>query len=197
MFTGIIQDIGQIEEIDKRGDWTLSIKSNLDSKAIALGSSIAHDGICLTVIEKTDIGFVVRLSSETIQKTTAKNWRVRQNLNLERSLRLGDEMAGHMVLGHVDGVGEILSIEKEQDSLRYCFKLSEAFAPYLAPKGSIALDGISLTINESKGSVFGVNIIPHTQEKTALKEKRVGDLVNFEVDPIARYVVHGLRERKA
>lgn len=195
MFTGIVQEIGRIEKIDTKGDWVVHVSASFPMEELRDGASIACDGICLTVTEKTDQCFVVQLSMETVEKTTARWWRMGGLVNIERALRLGDEMGGHVVSGHVDGVAKIVSVEEEKDSLRYRFELPSAFAPYLAPKGSIAIDGISLTVNEVDGPVFGVNIIPHTQKETTLGGKKAGDLVNFEVDTFARYVVNILKAR--
>lgn len=195
MFTGIIQEIGTIEKIDKGGDWTVWISASLSLTELPIGTSVSCDGICLTVIEKTDRCFVVQLSAETVQKTTARWWQVGTLVNIERSLRMGDEMGGHLVSGHVDGVLKIISRDEENDSIRYQFEIPAEFALYLAPKGSIALDGISLTVNEVDGTVFGVNIIPHTQKETTIGEKKVGSLMNFEIDQIARYVSSILKAR--
>ncbi len=195
MFTGIIQEIGTIERVETKGDWMLWISASFPLSEIKIGTSIACDGICLTVIDKTDKCFVVQLSAETLSKTTARWWRVGTLINIERSLKLGDEIAGHMVAGHVDGVLKIVSVEEEKESFRYRFEIPAEFASYLAPKGSIALDGISLTINEVEGPIFGINIIPHTQKETTIGSKKPGDLMNFEIDTIARYVGNMLKAR--
>jgi len=195
MFTGIIQEIGTIEKIEKNGDWVLTISASFSMDALSIGASVACDGICLTVIEKTDRCFLVQLSTETVQLTTARWWQVGTLINIERSLRMGDEMGGHLVSGHVDGILKVISREDEADSIRYRFEIPAEFALYLAPKGSIALDGVSLTVNEVAGQVFGVNIIPHTQKETTIGEKQVGALMNFEIDQIARYVGNILKAR--
>ncbi len=195
MFTGIIQNIGTVEKIETKGDWIVFLSASFPLDTLALGASIACDGICLTVVEKTDRCFLVQLSSETVSRTTARWWKTGCLVNLERSLKMGDELGGHIVAGHVDGLAKVVSIEEEKDSLRYRFELPAEFAPFLAPKGSIALDGISLTVNEVDGPVFGVNIIPHTQKETTIGQKKPGDLMNFEIDLIARYVGNMLRNR--
>lgn len=195
MFTGIVQEIGTIEKIETKGDWVISISASFPLDALKVGTSIACDGICLTVVDKTDKCFIVQLSTETVEKTTARWWRTGTLVNIERSLCVGDEMGGHFVAGHVDGVLKIVSVEEEKDSLRYRFEIPAAFTPYLASKGSIALDGISLTINEVEGPVFGINIIPHTQKETTIGGKKAGDLMNFEIDLISRYVVNALKAR--
>lgn len=188
MFTGIVQEIGTIETLETRGDWTVCISASFSLDALRIGTSVACDGICLTVADKNEKGFLAQLSAETLDRTTARWWRAGGLVNIERSLRLGDEMAGHMVSGHVDGVVKIVAKEDEGESFRYRLEAPAEFAPFLAPKGSIALDGISLTINDVEGSCFGVNIVPHTQKETTMGAKEVGHLMNFEVDMIARYV---------
>jgi len=188
MFTGIIQAIGTIHSIDRLGDWTVTVVPRTPLGDIALGSSIACSGICLTVTESAADHFKVQVSSETLEKTTASRWNVGVRLNLERSLRMGDEVGGHLVAGHVDGLARVAHREKDGDSLRYQFEVPHEFAPFLAPKGSITLDGVSLTINEVEGARFGVNIIPHTRLMTTLGECQPGDMVNFEVDMVARYI---------
>jgi len=196
MFTGIIQEIGTIEKIETKGDWVVSISSSLNMDEVKVGASIACDGVCLTVITKNEHCFDVQLSTETLGKTTARWWRVGALVNVESSLKMGDEMGGHIVAGHVDGVLKIVSIEEEKDSLRYRFEIPQEFAMFLASKGSIALDGISLTINEVNGQIFGINIIPHTQKETTIGGKKPGDLMNFEIDLIARYVGTMLKARE-
>lgn len=197
MFTGIIKDVGKIVSIDASGDWRVLIATKLDLENIEIGASIACDGICLTVIEKNIGCFLVQVSSETIGKTTAFMWKTGTNLNLERALRMGDELGGHLLSGHVDGIARIVEKKPEGDSVRYKFLAPVGYEKFIAPKGSIALDGVSLTINEVEGSIFGVNIIPHTQSMTTLGNRNVGDNVNFEVDMIARYVGQMLSQRFA
>ncbi len=195
MFTGIIQDTGAITALDQQGDWRLTVATALALGDVALGASVACSGVCLTVIDKCSNHFMVQLSAETLAKTTAGHWRVGTRLNLERALRVGDELGGHMLLGHVDGVARVLERRVDQDSLRFTFELPAAFARFLAPKGSIALDGVSLTINEVEGARFGVNIIPHTQQMTTLAERLIGEDVNFEVDMMARYIDRLMQNR--
>jgi riboflavin synthase len=189
MFTGIIQDIGTITDIAKNGDWLLSIKTDkLPLATTALGASIACSGICLTVISKTENSFQVQASAETLSKTTIMHWKSGTRINLEPALRMGDELGGHLVTGHIDGVAFVTSKRKEGDSLRLQFEVPHELSRFLAPKGSATLDGTSLTVNEVNGAVFGVNIIPHTQTETTLGALAIGDAVNFEVDMIARYI---------
>lgn len=193
MFTGIIQDIGVVTALDKAGDWVLTIAAaKLPLERLPLGASVACNGICLTVIRKTTADFTVQLSNETVQLTTAQHWQIGQPLNLETALRVGDELGGHIVSGHVDGVAELVAREFEQDSLRLTFALPEKFAAFVAPKGSITLDGVSLTVNQVSGGRFGINIIPYTQQETTLGKLQVGHKVNFEIDMIARYVARML-----
>lgn len=194
MFTGIIQSLGRIEELRKSGDWTMRVAADTSFLRDAeIGASIACNGVCLTVTACDAASFTAQMSQETLSLTTAKNWREGLRLNLERALRVGQELGGHLVSGHVDGVAKVAGMVREHDSLRVTFEASAAFAPYLAVKGSVAVDGVSLTINESCGGGFGVNLVPHTLSVTTLGERKAGDEVNFEVDAIARYVEHRLR----
>ena len=192
MFTGIISDIGNVLEIEPRGDTRLTIACGYDPGTIAIGASIACSGICLTAIEAGRRDgrsfFVVEASAETLQRTTLAQWRPGTRVNLERPLKLGDELGGHIVSGHVDGLAEIVAIEREGDSRRFRFRVPPGLAPFIAPKGSVALDGISLTVNEVEGDNFGVNVIPHTLSVTAWGEAEPGQAVNVEVDMLARYV---------
>jgi riboflavin synthase len=192
MFTGIVTDIGVILETEGRGDLRVRIGTRYDPTGIDLGASIACDGCCLTVVDRgTTDGqswFDVDVSAESLSKTALGAWTKGKRINLERSLKVGDELGGHIVSGHVDGVAEILSITPEGDSLRYKFQAPDALARFIAPKGSIALNGTSLTVNEVEGVVFGVNLIPHTQEVTTWGDARAGDAVNLEIDTLARYV---------
>jgi riboflavin synthase len=190
MFTGIVTDIG---EVVARDGGRFTIACHYRAESIALGASIACAGCCLTV---TDIrahndkrtAFTVDVSNETLSLTTLDAWKPGTRINLERSLKLGDEMGGHMVAGHVDGLAKILSIRPDGDSMRYTFEVPPDLARYVARKGSVALDGTSLTVNEVSGSTFGVNLIPHTLKVTTWGAARAGDSVNFEVDLMARYV---------
>jgi riboflavin synthase len=188
MFTGIITDIGEITRIEKRGDTRFTVRTGYDTAKIDLGASIACSGCCLTAVHFGANSFDVEASSETLSKTTLADWIVGTRINLERSLRLGDELGGHLVSGHVDGVGEILSVTPDGDSKRFAFRAPRALARFIAQKGSVSLDGTSLTVNEVDGETFGVNIIPHTQAATTWGHARAGTRVNIEIDMLARYV---------
>lgn len=196
MFTGIITDLGEVLALEQRGDLRARIATGYDVETIDLGASIACDGVCLTVVA-TGTGprgwFDVEISAETLSKTTIGGWHPGRGLNLERALRVGDELGGHIVSGHVDGVAEIVAMEAEGASTRFTFRAPEALAGFIAPKGSVALNGTSLTVNEVRGAEFGVNIIPHTKAVTTWGQARVGDPVNIEIDTLARYVAR-LRE---
>jgi riboflavin synthase len=191
MFTGIVTDIGEILEREDRGDVRLRIATGYDIAGIDIGASIACSGVCLTVIATgTDPRgwFDVEFSAETTSKTTAGGWAPGTRLNLERALKVGDELGGHIVSGHVAGVAEVLSVMPEGDSTRFRFRVPHALARFIASKGSVALDGTSLTVNEVEGNKFGVNIIPHTKQVTTWGAIRAGDRVNLEIDTLARYV---------
>jgi riboflavin synthase len=195
MFTGIIQDIGEITALDKTGDWKITITTRMLLADLVLGASIACNGICVTVIDKGANHFHAQLSTETLDKTTAKHWHVGQRVNLERALRAGDELGGHYVSGHIDGVARVVGKQGDADSLRLRFEVPKEFAKFIAPKGSIAIDGVSLTVNEVENTIFGVNIIPHTQAMTMLASLHIGDSINFEIDTIARYVDRMMQHR--
>ena len=188
MFTGIVTDIGEIESIEKRGDTRFVIGTGYDPKTIAVGASIACSGCCLTVIQLGKNTFTVEASAETLSRTTLGSWKPGTRINLERPLKMGDELGGHIVSGHVDGAGEIVSIRAEGDSKRFHFRVPHDLARFIAPKGSVTLDGTSLTVNEVKNCDFGVNIIPHTLAVTTWGHAREGDRVNVEIDMLARYV---------
>ena len=193
MFTGIVTDIGEVIAIEKRGDTRLTIATAYDPDGIAIGASIACSGCCLTAVETGRLQdgrgfFAVDASAETLATTTLGYWKAGTRINLERPLRMGDELGGHVVSGHVDDVGEIVRVEPEGDSLRFRFRVSPGIARFIAPKGSVSLDGTSLTVNEVEGNAFGVNIIPHTQAMTTWGKARPGDRVNVEIDMLARYV---------
>lgn len=192
MFTGIVTDIGTIAKVTQSGDTRFDVLTGYDTDTIDLGASISHSGVCLTVIEKGKGAdgdwFAVEASKETLDVTSAGKWHEGTKLNLERALKMGDELGGHIVSGHVDGLAEIIAITPEGDSQRYTFKTTSALMPFIAPKGSVTLDGTSLTINEVDGLTFGVNLIPHTQEVTTWGLSKVGDIVNLEIDVLARYV---------
>tara|TARA_B100000925_G_scaffold214615_1_gene163916 strand:+ start:160 stop:780 length:621 start_codon:yes stop_codon:yes gene_type:complete len=192
MFTGIVTDIGTIAKVIESGDTRFEVLTAYDTDTIDLGASISHSGVCLTVIEKGKGAdgdwFAVEASKETLDVTSAGEWQEGKKLNLERALKMGDELGGHIVSGHVDGLAEITAITPEGDSQRYTFKTTSALMPFIAPKGSVAMDGTSLTVNEVEGLTFGVNLIPHTQEVTTWGLSKVGDIVNLEIDVLARYV---------
>ena len=188
MFTGIITDVGKVRSIETDGDTRLVMATKYNTAGIEIGASVACGGPCLTVVDKGDGWFAVTVSAETLSKTTIGDWEKGTSVNLERSLRLGDEMGGHIVTGHIDCFAAVGSITPEGDSIRLVLELPTAFARFVAPKGSVTLDGVSLTVNEVDGDQFGVNIIPHSQAVTTLGSLKPGDRVNFEVDVLARYV---------
>ena len=190
MFTGIITDIGEVSRVEMRGDMRARIACHYDMAGVDLGASIACDGVCLTVIDKGPDWFDVDISAETLSKTNigANGWAAGKRLNLERALRVGDELGGHIVSGHVDGVALIDEMHDEGDSTRITFRAPEALARFIASKGSVALNGTSLTVNEVDGTRFGINLIPHTQQVTTWSRAQVGDGVNLEIDTLARYV---------
>lgn len=195
MFTGIITDIGQITAISTQADPVYTIATRLDVMMMALGASIACNGVCLTVIARDDTHFQVQISAETLAKTTVMGWQLGTKINLERPMQAGDEFGGHMVSGHVDGVAEIMSRQTEGDSLRFVVRASQDLRKFLAPKGSVTLDGVSLTVNEVVADSFGVNIIPHTQKETIFGILQAGDKVNIEIDMMARYLDRLLQQR--
>ncbi|MEZ5778155.1 MAG: riboflavin synthase [Paracoccaceae bacterium] len=193
MFTGIVSDIGEVIALRQEGDLRARIATSYPIAGIDIGASISCDGVCLTVIETGNDPrgwFDVQISAETVTRTNIgrNGWAVGKRLNLERALKVGDELGGHIVSGHVDGVAEIVSMRDEGDSTRFTFRAPAALAGFIAPKGSVALNGTSLTVNEVEGAEFGVNIIPHTKEVTTWGNAAVGDLVNLEIDTLARYV---------
>jgi len=188
MFTGIITDIGEIIELEKRGDLRARIKTAYDTATVDLGASIASDGVCLTVIALGDDWYDVEISAETVSKTNLASWTQGKRVNLERALKVGDELGGHIVSGHVDGVAEIIAMKDEGDSTRISFRAPEDLAKFIAEKGSVTLNGTSLTVNEVDGNTFGINVIPHTQQVTTWGGVKVGDQVNLEIDTLARYV---------
>lgn len=192
MFTGIITDVGAVRAIEHRGDTRMVIATAYDLSRVEIGASIACSGACLTVVDKGDDWFAVDVSAETLAKTNLGDWQVGSAVNLERALKIGDELGGHIVTGHVDAVGTIADITPEGDSRRFTFAAPLALAGFIAPKGSITINGTSLTVNgvaDSADTVtFGVNIIPHTQQCTTFGTAKVGDRVNLEIDVLARYV---------
>lgn len=188
MFTGIITDLGRVRAIAFGPTTRLEIATAYDTATVAMGASVACNGCCLSVVEKGAGWFAFECSRETLDKTNIGDWKVGTPVNLERALKVGDELGGHLVSGHVDGVGRILSITPDGGSLRITVEAPMVMARSIAPKGSIVLDGISLTVNEVEGNRFGINIIPITQEVTNLGRAKAGDRVNLEIDLIARYV---------
>ncbi len=188
MFTGIITDIGEVRALEKRGDLRARIATGYDTGGIELGASIASDGVCLTVIDLGAGWYDVAISAETVSKTNLGDWTVGKRVNLERALKVGDELGGHIVSGHVDGVAVIVDMKDEGDSTRFTFKAPESLAKFIAPKGSVALNGTSLTVNEVDGCRFGINVIAHTKGATTWGDARIGDRVNLEIDTLARYV---------
>jgi riboflavin synthase len=193
MFTGIVTDVGTVRKAEQRGDLRLVIGTGYDLDTVELGASIACSGVCLTVVDKGADWFAVDVSGETLSKTAAAHWREEARLNLERALRLGDELGGHIVTGHVDAVAEVVGTCPEGDSVRVGLSVPRALAPMIAPKGSVTLDGVSLTVNDVRdaedGSThFSVNIIPHTARETTLSQLGQGQQLNVEVDVLARYI---------
>jgi riboflavin synthase len=188
MFTGIVTDIGHILQLEHRGDLHARIGTTYDLGTVDLGASIACDGVCLTVVDKGDDWFAVDISAESVSKTNIGGWQVGGRVNLERALKVGDELGGHIVSGHVDGVAAVIAMAEEGESTRVTFRVPEPLAKFIAPKGSVALNGTSLTVNEVAGREFGVNFIPHTKEVTTWGGVSVGDEVNLEIDTLARYV---------
>jgi riboflavin synthase len=199
MFTGIVTDVGRIEAVEARGDLRVRIGCGYDTHNIDLGASIACSGVCLTVVDKGEDWFAVDVSGETQRRTAPGMWSEGTRLNLERALKVGDELGGHIVTGHVDGIGEVIEANPENDSVRLTIQAPPPMAAYLSEKGSIAINGISLTVNDvadvTDGVRFGVNIIPHTAQHTAMFV--AGDNVNLEIDVLARYLGRMLEVRKA
>ena len=188
MFTGIITDVGTIKALEQEGDLRARISTGYDTAGIDLGASIASDGVCLTVIELGSDWYDVQISAETVSKTNIGAWTVGKRVNLERALKVGDELGGHIVSGHVDGVAEVVDITDEGDSTRVTLRAPKDLARFIAPKGSVALNGTSLTVNDVSGCDFGINFIPHTKEVTTWGDVKLGDKVNLEIDTLARYV---------
>lgn len=188
MFTGIITDVGRVASVKRRGDMYARIETAYDTAKIDIGASIASDGVCLTVVDLGPGWYGVDISAETLERTNLGAWSEGQRVNLERALKVGDELGGHIVSGHVDGVAEVVALTDEGDSTRVRFLAPAALSKFIAPKGSVALNGTSLTVNEVEGDSFGVNLIPHTKEVTNWGDIAVGDKVNLEIDTLARYV---------
>ena len=193
MFTGIITDVGQITRVGTRGDTRVVVGTSYETLEIDLGASVACSGVCLTVVDKGPDWLAFDVSGETVQRTAQGQWSEGRRLNLERAMKLGDELGGHIVTGHVDGIAEVIGVCPDGDSKRVGFRVSSDLAPFLAPKGSVTVDGVSLTVNEvsdaEDGSThFAVNIIPHTQAVTTLSDLAPGSAVNIEIDVLARYL---------
>lgn len=188
MFTGIITDVGIVRKIETAGDTRFDVTTGYDLQTVALGASIACNGVCLTVIETGEDWFAVQASGETLAVTTLGTLEQGDRLNLERALCLGDELGGHLVCGHVDGKAELVRVTPEGESLRMTLRAPDGLKKYIAPKGSVTLDGISLTVNEVDDRDFGINIIPHTRQMTTLSFVKPGDVLNLEIDMLARYV---------
>jgi riboflavin synthase len=200
MFTGIITNVGQVAGVEQRGDLRLTIGCGYDMNTVDLGASIACSGVCLTVVDKGADWFAVDVSAETLSRTAPEGWQKGAKLNLERALRLGDELGGHIVTGHVDEVGQVESLADVGDSTRVAILAPAAVAPYIAPKGSITLDGVSLTVNAVEpapdGVRFTVNIIPHTAAQTSFADLAPGRRVNIEIDVLARYIGRMMEMRR-
>lgn len=199
MFTGIITDVGTVRNAEQRGDLRLVIGTAFEMNSVDLGASIACSGACLTVVDKGPDWFAVDLSAETVSCTAADLWREGARLNLERALRMGDELGGHMVTGHVDGLGKVVEIRTEGDSKRVEVRVNRALGPMISSKGSVTLDGVSLTVNEVRdaedGTHFGINLIPHTGQQTTLGDVSRGRQLHVEVDVLARYLDRMLTAR--
>jgi riboflavin synthase len=200
MFTGIVTDVGTVRSAEQRGDLRLQIQTGYDLDTVDLGTSIACSGVCLTVVDKGDDWFAVDVSAETASRTAADQWREGAKLNLERSLRLGDELGGHIVTGHVDAVAEVVGVCPEGDSTRIGLSVPTTLGPMIAAKGSVSLDGVSLTVNDVRDAEdgtthFSINLIPHTTQNTTLGEIEPGRQLNVEVDVLARYIDRMLAAR--
>ena len=192
MFTGIVSDVGRIRAVERRGDTRVVVETAFDTASVDLGASISCSGVCLTVVDKGPGWFAVDVSGETLSRTAQGQWSEGRRLNLERAMKLGDELGGHIVTGHVDGLAEVVETRPEGGSKRIRFSVSREIAPFLAPKGSVTIDGVSLTVNEVRdaadGALFSVNVIPHTQAATTLGALERGQAVNIEIDVLARYL---------
>ncbi len=188
MFTGIVTDIGKVSALEKKGDTRIEITTKIDTASINIGASICCSGACMTVIERQDNWFAIEASSETLSRTILGSWELNTPVNIERALKVGDEMGGHIVSGHVDGIAKVIDIYKEGDSMRVKFTTNDMLIRFIAPKGSVTLNGVSLTINEVDEMSFGVNLVSHTQVETTLGKLSTGEMVNVEIDMLARYV---------
>lgn len=189
MFTGIVTDVGRVRAVrDTNRDRRFEVETRFDLSTVDIGASISHAGCCLTVVEKGADWFAVEVSGETLSMTTLSDWHEGRPVNLERAAKVGDELGGHIVSGHVDGVGEVISVESEGGSHRVRIRAPRPLHRYIAPKGSITVEGVSLTVNEVEDDVFGVNLIPHTWDVTTLGTLTAGSRVNLEIDMLARYL---------
>ena len=189
MFTGIVTDVGRVRAVrDTNRDRRFEVETRFDLSTVDIGASVSHAGCCLTIVEKGEGWFAVEVSGETLALTTLDNWAEGRRINLERAARVGDELGGHIVSGHVDGVGEVLSVDSEGGSHRVRIRAPRPLHRFIAPKGSITVEGVSLTVNEVEGEIFGVNLIPHTFEVTTLGSLKTGAKVNLEIDMLARYL---------
>ena len=189
MFTGIVTDVGRVRSVrETNRDRRLEIETGFDLATVDIGASISHAGCCLTVVEKGPDWFAVEVSGETLSLTTLADWTEGRRVNLERPAKVGDELGGHIVSGHVDGIGEVISVESEGGSHRVRIRSPRPLHRFIAPKGSITVEGVSLTVNEVEDDVFGVNLIPHTWDVTTLGELKPGSRVNLEIDMLARYL---------
>ena len=198
MFTGLIQDIGTVTDVQAHGPGRrITFETKIDVRKMSRGASVSCAGVCLTIVDKTPNGFVVDVSAETLAVTNLGDWVIGTRVNLEPSLHLGDEIGGHFVFGHVDGLAVVKEIRAEGDHTRLKIAVPENLAPFIASKGSVSLDGISLTVNAVEGAVFGVNIIPHTLTHTTLGQRKPGDTLNMEIDMLARYVARMLEKDAA
>lgn len=194
MFTGIVTDLGEVRSVVKTGDTRFEFNTQYDTDGIEIGASICCSGACMTVIDKGPDWFAISASDESLSCTTMGDWLPGSPVNFERSLKMGDEMGGHIVSGHVDGVAEVVSVTPENESTRLQFRVPDGLTKYIAPKCSVAIDGVSMTVNEVQGGIFGVNVIPHTQEITTLGQFKPGSRVNLEIDMLARYVARLLEK---
>ena len=194
MFTGIITDLGQVRAIKPNGDTRFEFSTGYDTGGMETGASVCCSGVCLTVVDKDEGWFATEVSAETLDRTTLKDWAEGSPVNLERALKMGDELGGHMVSGHVDGVATLISSAPEGDSRRLEFEAPASLQKLIAEKGSVALDGVSLTVNRAEGGKFAINVIPHTLDNTTLGALEPGNHVNVEIDMLARYVARLLQK---
>lgn len=188
MFTGIITHTGNVKATQKTGDWKFTIAADDFTRDLAMGASIACSGVCLTAIAWDAGSFTVQVSKETLDCTTLGNWQVDTRINLERALKVGDELGGHFVSGHVDGLATLVSITPSKESQEWLLEVPKDLSPFIAAKGSVTLDGVSLTVNKVTGNRFSINLIPHTQNNTSFSDRKAGDRLNLEIDLIARYL---------